>query len=106
MADPRARNRFDTIRRCERDMRVMCREMGERRSLQARLRKIINRRLRGYEVDEIEFARLKSRKNRLDVEIPKKWDEIHNRMNRDRARRERIMAVGPERSSNGKRSNA
>lgn len=94
----RARNKFDTIRQCERDMRVMCRDMVERRLLWDKIGKISKRRLRGQDIDEVEFARLKARKMRLDKSIPEAWDRLHNRMNRDRARRERILAVGPERS--------
>ena len=94
----RARNKFDTIRQCERDMRVMCREMVERRILTDKIQSIARKKIRGSDYDEVEFARLKAMKMRLDKSIPIAWDRLHNRMDRDRSRRERILAVGPERS--------
>lgn len=106
MREERARNRYDTIRQCERDMRVMCRDMMEVRTITDKIAKIRERREARLPIDEVEFARITARKKRLLVEIPKAWDRLHNRMNRDRARRERLQALGPERSSDGKRAHS
>jgi hypothetical protein len=99
----KARSRLDTIRQCERDMRCVCRDMQERRILMDRLEKMLRAKSKGRPYNEILLARIKHKKARLDMEIPERWERLHNRMDRDRARRERIM--GSKGATNGKRAN-
>jgi hypothetical protein len=86
-------------------MRLICREMSERRCLIDRIQKVLKRRLHGYKIDEVELERMKRRRTELDDSIPPLWEAIHNRMNRDRARREsREAQIGKMRSQHGNRT--
>jgi hypothetical protein len=84
-------------------MRCVCRDMQERRILMDKIEKMLRAKEKGRTYNEITLARIKHRKARLDMEIPERWERLHNRMNRDRARRERLM--GSRGVSNGKRAN-
>ena len=86
----RFRTRFEAVRESELDMRCLARDMQKRRQAQDRIEKLARDRQRGKSINEIEMVRLKATNKRLSSEILVRWDRLHRRMNRERARREQI----------------
>jgi hypothetical protein len=85
---------FEIVRECEKDMRVLARDMKRRRILWDAIAKMGDAREKGEPVDEVEFTRLRRKKSQLNIEIPKRWERLYARMGKEKSKREALQRTG------------
>ena len=84
--------RFDPIRECECDMRMIIRDMPRLRAATDTVQKLLAAERRGKQINGVELARARKIKKQLLVDIPAYWDRIHRRMDQEREERNKAVA--------------
>ncbi len=101
------RTRYRSARECELDMRCYVRDANELRWTRSAIKQILKKKRQGWPPDEIEYAKLKAKENRLVDENDLRFERLLVRMLRIRADAERMEALlDPRRARHGNAANA